>query len=640
MSEKYSKNTNYKVIAIIIGGLYSLETKQYMKTISDTCQKYNYRWIFFATKTDLFYGNKNDQLEHQVFDLVNVSKFDAVVILTETFKSDNLFHDLIKRANAANTPVFAVDRNLSECISVRFDYKNAFKQIVKHMVKNHGYREINFMNGRRDDIYLEERLNAFKEVLSENNIPFDPRRVYYGEFWEVPTRKEMQRMEQEWGKMPEAIICANDSMAITVNEYLKERGYRIPQDVATSGFDGMQISQYCSPRLTTCFHDISSLILQVCECLSDMSVVTAHAQYTSSHAITIGESCGCHGSKPIDVRSEMVTMKSEFYREIEFENSMNEMIPVLTYDASFEAAMKNIFERIHPINYKRMWICSNIADSSQHTTYSYKQSSWERMSNPASDIYSRYLWAISDDQDTCTFDLDTSQIIARDDLISDIQSVLATNNTILVTNMHLSDHTTGYIAVSFDMETFWISTYSTFLTSFCYIIELHKTQVRLMHAYLFDPLTGLYNRAGFFDQINKTLDQYKKGNISLISMDLDGLKHINDTYGHTTGDEAIAALGHIIGVSSQKCLSTRIGGDEFLVAVFHDNAADISSRIVDQIREQVEKSNQTKQKCYTLEVSIGTYTDDIDGKTLDMFMKKADDLMYKNKSQHKNRRMD
>ena len=128
--------------------------------------------------------------------------------------------------------------------------------------------------------------------------------------------------------------------------------------------------------------------------------------------------------------------------------------------------------------------------------------------------------------------------------------------------------------------------------------------------------------------------------MSLISMDLDGLKYINDTYGHAMGDEAIATLGHIIGENSIRCLSTRIGGDEFLIAIFHDKAADIASHIVDQIRLQVEEYNRTEQKCYTLEVSIGTYTDDIDGKTLDIFMKKADDLMYQNKSQHKNRRRD
>ncbi len=640
VSEKYSQNKDYKVIAVVTGGLYSVETQQYMKTISDTCKKYNYHWIFFATKTDLFYGNKNDQLEQQIVDLINVSKFDAVVILTETFKSSCLFDDLIKRSVKAGTPVFAVDRDMKDCISVMFDYKTAFKQVVTHMIEDHGYREVCFMNGRRNDVYSEERLDAFKEVLAENDIPFDPKRVYYGDFWEVPTIKEMERMEREWDKMPQAIICANDSMAIAVNEYLKQKGYHIPQDIATSGFDGMQISQYCTPRLTTCFHDISNLIIKVCECLSDMSQIPSDAKYTSSHPMTIGESCGCHGSKSIDIGAEMVNMKSDLYREIEFENSMNEMIPVLTYDASFEDAMKNIFERIHPIKYKHMWICSNIADPSQHAAYSFKQSNWERMGNPSKNIYSDYLWTISDDQDAGTFSLDTSQVVSRDDLIPDINSVLDSNNTILITSMHLSDHTTGYMAVTFDIKDFWVSAYSTFLTSFCYIIELHKTQARLMQAYMFDPLTGLYNRAGFFDQINKTLAQYTKGNMSLISMDLDGLKYINDTYGHAMGDEAIATLGHIIGENSIRCLSTRIGGDEFLIAIFHDKAADIASHIVDQIRLQVEEYNRTEQKCYTLEVSIGTYTDDIDGKTLDIFMKKADDLMYQNKSQHKNRRRD
>lgn len=640
MNDKYSKDADYKVIAVIVGGLYSVESQQYIKTISEVGKKYNHKWIFFATRTDLFYGNVNDKLEQNVFELIDVSRFDAIVILTETFKGKNLYGDLIKKSKDVGVPIFAVDRRIEGCISVMFDYKDAFRRVVRHMIEDHGYREVNFMNGRRNDVYSDERLEVFKEVLAENDIEFDPRRVYYGEFWEEPTIREMHRMEEEWNKMPQAIICANDAMAIVVNEYLKQRGYRIPQDIATSGFDGLMIGQYCTPRLTTGYHDIEELINQVCKCVNDIKNVKTDEEYMFSHSIFVGESCGCDGDKPNDIGAEMVNMKTELYREIEFQNSMNEMIPVLTYNSSFETAIKDIIERIKPINYKKMWICSNMADSSEPSTYCFRQSKWEQMGNRSENIYSDYLWVLESKGEGETILIDEGCKVKRSDIVPDINSVFEENDMLLVNSIHLSDYTTGYVAIAFDIKNLWVTAYSTFLTNLCYIIELHKTQAKLLHAYLFDPLTGLYNRVGFFDQMNKVLEQYTSGKLALISMDLDGLKHINDTYGHAMGDEAIATLGRIIGENSARWLSTRLGGDEFLVVVFDENADDIANCIVNKILKGVTQYNITENKCYTVEVSIGLYVDEIEGKSFDIFMKKADDLMYKNKSQHKNRRRD
>ena len=96
------------------------------------------------------------------------------------------------RANAAGTPVIAVDRELPGRVNVMFDYR---------------------------------------EVLEEHGIAYDDRRVYYGQFWEKPTHQEMERMLQEWEELPEAIVCANDAMAIAVNDFLKKKGYRVPDEL-------------------------------------------------------------------------------------------------------------------------------------------------------------------------------------------------------------------------------------------------------------------------------------------------------------------------------------------------------------------------------------------------------------------------
>ena len=639
MASKYGEKKDYKVIAVVIGEFSATDPAQYLKIFAETCQENHCRAVFFATKTDLYYGNKNDELESHIFDLICVERFDAVVILVETFKGRNRFDALIARANAAGTPVIAVDRKLPGCVNVMFDYREAFRQVMEHMVADHGYRRINFMNGRKNDVYSDERLEVYREVLEEHGIAYDERRVYYGQFWEKPTHREMERMLQEWEELPEAIVCANDAMAIAVNDFLKKKGYRVPEDVATTGFDGLKLGEYCSPRITTGVHDIQELIQQVYDCVWNVDKTKEQKHFYVPGRLSIGCSCGCDGLKPYQVGTEMVKMRDDLHRESEFLNSMNEMIPVLTYDTTFEDAINAVFERVKPVYYDKIWLCSNLAEE-EKGIYRQKQDMWEQLGNSSKTIYSDNLWWIFSDWNEKTVQMADENFVNREDLIPDLTDVLDQYSSVLVTAMHLSEETTGYMAMVCDMEKFWVSAYSSFITSFRYIIELKKEQANVLHAYMSDPLTGLYNRLGFFECMKQLLKQHTKGKLALISMDLDGLKYINDTFGHAAGDEAIGTFGRMIRESATGRLSTRIGGDEFLVTVFDAQAQQMAEEIAQKLQEKLASYNKDAHKPYVLEASIGIYTDCIQEHSIDFFMKKADALMYQNKQQHKNRRRD
>ena len=637
MAEKYSKNKDYKVIAVVVGWFSQKGSLDYLREISNTCAAHQCKAVFFSTLTDLYYGNKNDQCEQQIFDLIDVKRFDAIWILSERFKGKNLFGKLIERAHQADVPVVSLDRELPGCISIVFDYKAAFREVMNHMIEHHGYRKINFMNGRRNDVYSDERLEAYREALEEHGIPYEPERVYYGEFWENPTIQEMDRMMKEWPQLPDAIVCANDAMALTVNDYLKKKGYRIPADIATSGFDGMDIEEYSNPRLTTAIHDVGELIDRAYEFLAHPEEMNSKKVTYVCHQMQIGCSCGCDGLKPYDVNSEMVRLQSAVYRETEFQNSMNEMVSILAKDDSFVGAMHLIFQRLIPVSYHELWVCSNMIKDELTPIYSMITDMWDKMSNTSDKIYSDKVWVLHNHSGEEETPIDENLIIDKNDLVPDLNAVLEKYGSILFTTMHLSEETVGYMGITCDMDQFWASAYATFITSFRYIIELHMNQMNLLRAYLFDPLTGLYNRLGFFDRINKLWRKCKNCELALISMDMDGLKHINDTYGHAMGDEAIAALGMILGESAQGELATRIGGDEFLVAVIGEHAGERAQQITDRIKEKICSYNEAQKRCYILHASIGVYCDKIKENTLDTFMKKADALMYQDKTHNKHK---
>ena len=83
------------------------------------------------------------------------------------------------------------------------------------------------MAGVPNNSFSDERLRVFKQVLLENNVTFEPKRIYYGYFWETPTMEAMDKMLEDEDELPEAIICANDMMAITVCDILVEKGESI-----------------------------------------------------------------------------------------------------------------------------------------------------------------------------------------------------------------------------------------------------------------------------------------------------------------------------------------------------------------------------------------------------------------------------
>ena len=125
-----------------------------------------------------------------------------------------------------------------------------------------------------------------------------------------------------------------------------------------------------------------------------------------------------------------------------------------------------------------------------------------------------------------------------------------------------------------------------------------------------DFMTGLFNRRGFFDKLSAVLDTPENHGKQLvfISADLDGLKTINDNFGHAEGDNAIITVGRaLLSSSLQSEICARFGGDEFGVAVIcPDNDADVffedfKKRFLDFLWDYNRKSG----KPYQVRASIG-----------------------------------
>jgi diguanylate cyclase (GGDEF)-like protein len=164
--------------------------------------------------------------------------------------------------------------------------------------------------------------------------------------------------------------------------------------------------------------------------------------------------------------------------------------------------------------------------------------------------------------------------------------------------------------------------------------ELEISNQKLHDISQTDELTGLYNRRGFFTHTTQSLRNAREtGKMGLLVFaDMDGLKNINDSYGHNEGDNAIREIAGILSKTFTSAnIIARIGGDEF--GIFMTN---VDSHFVSNCREQIEyltaEYNHNSGKPYQLSISMGAVPFQCDADlNIESLMSQADHLLYEQK---------
>lgn len=159
---------------------------------------------------------------------------------------------------------------------------------------------------------------------------------------------------------------------------------------------------------------------------------------------------------------------------------------------------------------------------------------------------------------------------------------------------------------------------------------------------LTDSLTGMNNRKGLYHFFEENLFNRTHNEVTILMLDLNEFKKINDTYGHLVGDRALLTASQAISqasiTSEGKHLLCRYGGDEFVIAAIDVNDTEIT-KLTDKLNKLLTEYNH-KEKRYILEFSIGQAKGICNGTDdLDKLLSAADEKMYANKQLKKKLRM-
>lgn len=236
-----------------------------------------------------------------------------------------------------------------------------------------------------------------------------------------------------------------------------------------------------------------------------------------------------------------------------------------------------------------------------------------------------------------------SQILARYDHVSEciVGGVIAGNELLGVAAMDsetLSDHgqLMAYLNLGFALKHLQMIATERELNEI-----LNQNNLLLKRQSQHDEMTGLLNRRGFMNHVSQTLGSSIGQSGTILYLDLDGLKFINDTLGHDVGDQAIKATASVL----RQCLPegtilSRLGGDEFVACITTDGQLE-QQRVIGAVKRATEHYNDTHSNPFELSISVGSAEFTIDESTsslIPQIMAEADEHLYKMKRRRKGSR--
>lgn len=610
-----------KTVALCTSRIFDIQNHAFIRKLNESLKEDGIRLLVYAINSDLYWEEDNDNTEAFVFELIPMWKIDALIYMDEKIKSHKVARHVIDRAKSYNVPVLVVDGSYEGCPSVSFDFESGFESIVRHIIEEHHVRRPHFMAGIRNNPFSDQRIEIFKKVLSENGMEFSEDMLSYGEFWAIPARKAMTEALDK-GLRPDAVICANDYMAINVIEVLKDRGFKVPEEVIVSGFDGVDEAWLCEPTVTTGDCNTVALAAEVARTVKRMLVSDiSDSAYKVMPRLLKGESCGCADCAYTDISIlDMVNDKS--YRYQDDISQFYEM----TMRMQMSTTPDEMASGIYGDKLSEMFCVVNNLCFKRDVDYF----------KPGLDV--SYPTGLS-----LLYETGAEHGIREvegEQMIELAERKMDTGYPLIFNVLHYMKKPLGYVCFTFSgydiseyAKTSSISNYlSLGLGGFINMRYQQYLFEKLENMYKYDHLTGLYNRQGFTNALAKLKEDLKddKKPLTVIMADLDGLKYINDTFGHSAGDNAIAVTAAALKEACPEgALCLRFGGDEMLAFVVGGCRTD---GILQSIKNKLDEYNASSGLEYEVHASCGEYQTVLD-KNSDMeeLVKKADMAMYENK---------
>lgn len=633
-----------KILAVVCAYAHDESNADYLHGIAEYARKSGYKLLVFNSTGDFSLDDSPDHPMKAVYRIINYDILDGIILLTESLKSPDIITQVLAQAKERSVPVVSVVTPAEGAYNITFDYKENFRAIISHVIEHHQCKKIFFIGGIKGNSFSEERVNCYREEMARHGLKIDERWIGYGNFWEDPTYALMDRwLNDESLGMPEAIICSNDSMALAACLKLSEYGFRVPEDVIVTGHDGIHAERYHSPRLTTAVTDFNEAARRAIEVFDALSTGQEPPRdIVVKSEMILSESCGCKKSNPTALNRKISDLYSDMKGLTIVQNDMNTMASNLSKANDFDSFCRLLSQYVAASWAGNAWICMPPDAYIRRELTSEELADETTIQMPETRFYEGtrlnnvFSWTYGQEYVPVDIAFDRSEILPN------LMEKVKDHDVIVFAPIFFSNRPQGYIGMSVALENPNLQFAAQFMSCLNMTLEMvmQKTFIitavsQLKTMYVRDFMTTLYNRRGFYTRIKPQLERciHSDQELIVVSVDMDGLKKINDTYGHNEGDVAIKALAMLLQqTASENAIVARFGGDEFVVAAVCAGGEARAVEFTERLNRKIEAYNEITERPYKIGASVGftvTKPESTDG--IDRLIEIADEIMYRQK---------
>ncbi|MBR5400495.1 MAG: GGDEF domain-containing protein [Treponema sp.] len=652
-----------KKIGVIIPTFNIEYSSEFLNGVYDFYQGKDVSVVFAQTKLPHSTVGVYDYQYWSASELLFSQEMDALIVASGVYCASMNQKDLEDELNKfGRRPVIstAIPLNLTNSYAVLADCKSSYMDVVSHLKNVHGCKKIAFLSaaatGSEEAI---ERLNSFREAMAANKLKFNEKFLFEGKFTDFDVEDAMRKVLKTKADVQfDAVVSANDMMAIGCYRVLKDLGLTIPTDVKVIGFDDAQFANYSNPRLSSINQNIYKQGYDCAKAAFDvLNGEDVPRIIYSELQPKFRQSCGCVSRECLDniykdregnVLSEentKLTRLGQYMNDLDEKNNIIILLDILKGANTIRQFYYNLKHIIHLCAMDDMTI--NLYPAPMY------MDAHEDFIIPEKMELSMYSDIVANREDfNPSIKFNPSKLIFAEHEIAEKPGLY------ILHPIFSGETNYGYLICRINKNKF--ADYSIYLKIIINAIastieytnklieteqltnkytELQEDNTTLTKQSKTDDLTGVLNRRGFYEFGQRTLDIIQEMEHAGIVFyaDMDNLKKINDSHGHDMGDQAIKLLADVLrNVFRSNDVIGRLGGDEFGI-VAPGMVLEHVPLIRKKIDETCKKESKRLKMPFTLSVSVG-YADLEKSSLLKQLMAQADEMLYKEKRKKHGRR--
>lgn len=587
-----------RAIGVFLTKTYAVFDDAVFRALEREGKRLNYDIVVFMTVGYNLTQSEYDLQEKNIFRFAAIDRLDGLIVVPDSYNEGEfreLLYGVIRRAKC---PVVAVRFDDAALDCVYTDEHQAIRPVVRHLIEHHGLKRIRMQAGFVGHDASDLRIEAFKQEMAAHGLPVPEGAICHGNMWSNCGEIAYEAFFSDPQNLPEAVVCANDHMAVGLMRTLRSHGLRVPEDVIVTGFDNVARLGVEMPSLTTIQPDFDGMVVRAMEQLDRRIRAGGARQEQTKIALpgqfVLGESCGC-GRRPAD-----------FYRQVsqyamgllEQENDSD----ALLNNMSIEVGGCDDLAELHSV-----LIGSRVASPIVRDYYlclfgepgALMQESGEKAC---------LVHAIRDHRD-CGMPMIAFD---RSRLLPPMAERLDEPQMLFLKLLHQKGRNFGYSVLQYDPGKGPSRAYVPSNALISIALENIYRREELMRLYeerrlssITDMLTGLMNRRGLLEKLQPQWFEMTGRQVAFVCVDMDRLKQINDTYGHAAGDFAIALVGRAIQAAlPPEAAAARIGGDEFVVFLPSAGNGEADA-FTDAFARALERLNREEDRSFTVSASTG-----------------------------------